>query len=309
MTLSELFPWIIFGFIVLVMLIIDLGIANRRPHEIKLKEAIVWSLVWIGLALLFNGGVYLYLGPQKALEFFTGWLIEKSLSVDNLFVFLLIFSFFKVETRYQHKVLFWGIIGALIMRAIFIAAGVSLVREFHWIMYVFGAFLIFTGGRMAFNPKKEIHPEKNPLLKLLRRFLPVLNRYEGGKFFTRIDGRAYATPLFVVLIVVETTDLIFAVDSIPAILAITLDPFIVFTSNVFAILGLRALYFALAGVIDRFRYLHYGLAAVLVFIGIKMVIEFFEIAIPTTIALAVVGSLLGIAVMASLFKPRAETGV
>jgi tellurite resistance protein TerC len=278
---------------------------HRKAHVVKIKEALIWSAVWITLALLFNLGIYFWRGEVAALEFLTGYLLEKSLSVDNLFVFLLIFSYFRVPALYQHKVLFWGILGALIMRAIFIAAGVTLITKFHWVIYVFGAFLIFTGIKMALQKGKEIHPEKNPVLKLFRRMMPVTGDYEGGKFFSKLEGRRTATPMFIVLLVVETTDVVFAVDSIPAILAITYDPFIVYTSNVLAILGLRALFFALAGIMQLFHYLHYGLSLILVFIGVKMLIaDIYKI--PITIALAVVAGILLFSVIASLMRPDAS---
>ena len=301
--LSGILHWVVFNIFVLAMLALDLGVFHRKAHEVKIKEALTWSTIWIALALVFNLGIYVWRGPQPALEFLTGYLIEKSLSVDNIFVFLLIFSYFRVDSLYQHKVLFWGILGALIMRAAFIAAGVTLIQKFHWVIYIFGAFLVLTGIRMALQKDKEIHPERNPVLKLFRRFAPVTERYVEGKFFVKIDGRTFATPLFIVVLVVETTDLIFAVDSIPAILAITLDPFIVYTSNVFAILGLRALYFALAGTMRLFYYLHYGLSTILVFIGIKMLLaDIYEI--PVGIALSAVASILVISVLASVVRPR-----
>jgi tellurite resistance protein TerC len=300
---GSVWKWVIFNAFVLAMLALDLGVFHRKAHAVKIKEALAWSAVWITLALLYNVGIYFWLGHQKALEFLTGYLIEKSLSVDNIFVFLLLFTYFRVAGEYQHEVLFWGILGALIMRAIFIAAGVTLIQRFEWVIYVFGAVLIFSGVKMAFEKEKEIHPERNPVLRLFRRLMPVTKEYEGGRFFVRRDKRWFATPLFVVLLVVETTDLIFAVDSIPAVLAITHDPFIVYTSNVFAILGLRALYFALAGVMDLFHFLHYGLSAILVFVGIKMVgSHFFRI--PIGVALSVVAGILIVSVIASLLAPR-----
>jgi tellurite resistance protein TerC len=261
--------------------------------------------MWIGLALLFNLGIYFFRGSELALSFLAGYLIEKSLSVDNLFVFLLIFSYFSVPPKYQHKVLFWGILGALIMRAIFIFAGIELIRRFHWIIYVFGPFLIFTAIRMLVKKEKEIHPEKNPALKLLRRLISVTHDYEDGRFFVRRSDGIWATPLFVVLVVVETTDLIFAVDSIPAILAVTSDPFIVYTSNVFAILGLRALFFALAGAMRLFRYLPYGVAAILAFVGVKMILsEIYRI--PIGIALGIIGGMLAVSMLASVFLPNGD---
>jgi len=300
---NQFLPWILFNVFVLAMLALDLGVFHRKAHEVKVKEALVWSAVWIALALLFNVGIYFWRGPERALEFFTGYLIEKSLSVDNIFVFLLIFSYFRVDALYQHKVLFWGILGALVMRAIFIAAGVTLIQQFHWVIYIFGAFLILTGIKMALQKGKEIHPERNPVLRLFRRLMPISDRYVEDKFFVRLNGRTFATPLFVVLLIVETTDLIFAVDSIPAILAITIDPFIVYTSNVFAILGLRALYFALAGVMRLFHYLHLGLSVILVFIGIKMLlVDIYKI--PIVVALSVVAGILVVSVVASVLRPR-----
>ncbi len=302
--MSEQFlPWVLFNVFVLAMLALDLGVFHRKAHEVKLKEALVESAIWIALALAFNAGVYFWRGPEHALEFLTGYLIEKSLSVDNIFVFLLIFSYFRVDARYQHKVLFWGIFGALIMRAIFIAAGVTLIQEFHWVIYIFGAFLVLTGIKMALQKDKEIHPERNPVLRLVRRLMPISDSFAESKFFVRLNGRRVATPLFVVLLIVETTDVIFAVDSIPAILAVTTDPFIVYTSNVFAILGLRALYFALAGVMRLFHYLHLGLSVILVFIGIKMLIaDIYKM--PAAIALTVVVAILAVAVVASVLSPR-----
>ncbi|HZX13884.1 MAG TPA: TerC family protein [Thermodesulfobacteriota bacterium] len=300
---NQILWWIVFNIFVLAMLTLDLGIFHRKAHEVKVKEALVWSFVWIGLALLFNVGVYFWQGPQTALEFLTGYLIEKSLSVDNIFVFLLIFSYFRVPALYQHKVLFWGILGALIMRAIFIVAGVALIQKFHWMIYIFGGLLILTGIKMALQKDMEIHPERNPVLRLFQRFIPVTKDYEDDKFFFKRSGRYFATPLFITLLIVETTDLIFAVDSIPAILAITTDPFIVYTSNVFAILGLRALYFALAGIMQLFHYLHYGLSAILVFVGIKMLLaDLYKI--PVGISLGVVAGFLLISVIASIIRPK-----
>jgi tellurite resistance protein TerC len=304
---SQVWVWIAFNAFVLVMLAIDLGIFHRQSHTVTLKEALVWSGVWITLALLFNLGVYAWYGPEPALAFLTGYLIEKALSVDNIFVFLLIFSYFKVPARYQHKVLFWGILGALVMRALFIFAGISLLQQLHWLIYVFGALLIFTGIKMVTEKDKEIHPEKNPALKLFRRFMPVTEDYQADHFFVKQAGHYAATPLFIVLLVVETTDLLFAVDSIPAILAITVDPLIVYTSNVFAILGLRALYFALAGVMGLFHYLHYGLSAILIFVGAKMLLaDIYKL--PVTVALGVVAGILLVAVIASLIRAHRREG-
>jgi tellurite resistance protein TerC len=284
------------------MLGLDLGVFHRRAHAVKFREALVWSLVWIALAATFAVVIYFWHGRTPSLEFVTGYVIELSLSVDNLFVFLLIFRFFQVPPPHQNKVLFWGILGALIMRAIFIVAGVGLIQRFHWIVYVFGAFLVYSGIKLFRQENAEIHPEKNPVLRLFRKWVPVTKDYEGNKFFVRRPG-LYATPLLVVLVVVETTDLLFAVDSIPAILAITRDAFIVYTSNVFAIMGLRSMYFALAGMMEMFRYLHYGLSVVLMFVGAKMLLShYYEI--PTVVALGAVAGVLVISVLASVVNPK-----
>ena len=295
--------WVVFTSIVLVMLALDLGVFHRRAHIIRLREAVVWSVVWIALSLLFNLGVYLYIGPQAGLDFLTAYLVEKSLSIDNIFVFLLIFSYFSVPAQFQHRVLFWGIIAALFMRAFFIAAGLTLIQRFEWIVFVFGAFLIFPGIRMAVRKEGEIHPERNPILKLFRRLFAVSNEYEGARFFVKKDKHWIATPLLIVMLVVETSDLIFAVDSIPAVLAITVDPFIVYTSNVFAILGLRALYFALAGIMELFHYLHYGLSAILIFVGVKMLLSHIY-DVPTALALGFIAATILISVVASILDPR-----
>jgi tellurite resistance protein TerC len=305
--------WIGFNLFVLAMLAIDLGVFHRKSHAVSGREALTWSLVWISLSLVFNAVIYFYwdrmmpessyTNREAALAFLTGYLIEKSLSVDNIFVFILIFSFFAVPARYQHRVLFWGILGALIMRGALIAVGAALLEQFHWIIYVFGAFLIFTGIRMAWHHEENVQPDKNPVVKFFRRFMPVTENFEQDKFFIRRAGKLFATPLFLILLVVESTDLIFAVDSIPAIFAVTQEPFIVYTSNVFAILGLRALYFLLADVMDKFEYLKYGLAAVLTFVGIKMVIvDFYKI--PTGASLGVVAGILTISILASLWRAR-----
>lgn len=287
------------------MLLIDLYVFNRKPHEIGIKEALYWTGIWIALALIFGVGVYIYMGTGTALDYYTGYLIEKSLSVDNIFVFLLVFSYFGVPAIYQHKVLFWGIFGALVMRFFFIFAGVALINQFHWIIYVFGAFLVFTGIRLALEKEKEIHPERNPILKLVRRMIPVTKEYHEEKFFVKKMGKWMATPMFIVLIVIETTDLIFAVDSIPAILAITTDEFIVYSSNAFAILGLRALYFALSGVMQLFHYLHYGLSLILVFVGVKMLmIDLYHI--PTPYALGFVVVTLTGSIIFSILYPQKE---
>ena len=284
------------------MLVLDLGVFHRRNHVVKFREALLWSAMWIALAAVFAVIVYFWHGRGSALEFVTGYVIELSLSVDNLFVFLLIFRYFQVPTVHQHKVLFWGILGALVMRAVFILAGVGLIRQFHWIIYVFGALLVYSGIKLFRQENVEIHPEKNPLLRLFRRWIPVTKDYQGAKFFVRRPG-LYATPLFIVLLVVETTDVLFAVDSIPAILAITLDAFIVYTSNVFAILGLRSMYFALAGMMELFHYLHYGLSLVLIFVGGKMLVSHYY-QIPTEIALGTVAGILIISVLASMVHPK-----
>lgn len=298
--------WGVFNVFVIAMLILDLRVFHRHAHEVKIREALLWSAFWIVLSLLFNVGIYLFEGSVVALEFFTGYIIEKSLSVDNLFVFLMIFSYFKVPAKYQHKVLFWGIVGALVMRAALIFVGVALINQFHWVLYIFGAFLVFTGVKMALQDETvEVHPERNLIVRIFKRIMPVTPGYHEGKFFVKVDGKLYATLLFIVILVVETTDLVFALDSIPAIFAITRDPFIVYTSNVFAILGLRALYFALAGLLDLFHYLKFGLSIVLAFIGVKMLIEgIYEM--PIGIALGVVAGVLSISILASILWPKKE---
>lgn len=288
--------WIIFNCFVLVMLALDLGVFHRKSHDVSVKEALTWTFVWICLALIFNVILFYWRGQQQALEFFTGYLVEKALSIDNIFVFIMIFSYFQIPTKFQHKVLFWGIIGALFMRVLFIFAGVALLERFHFTIYLFGALLIFTGYKMFNHSNSKIDPGKNPVLQLFKKLMPVTPNLVGSKFFTKIDGKRFATPLFLVLVLIETTDLIFAVDSIPAILAITQDHFIVYTSNVFAILGLRSLYFALAGIVHRFWLLSYGLAIVLVFVGTKMMlIDFYKIPIEASllfIAFIITGSIL-----------------
>jgi tellurite resistance protein TerC len=306
--MNQTWLWIVFNIFVLGMLAVDLGVFNRQAHVISLKEAARWTVVVVIAAAIFNFGIFRYQGTQPGLEFLTGYLIELALSVDNIFVFILIFSYFQVPRQYQHRVLFWGIFGALLMRGAMIGAGALLIERFEWIIYIFGAFLVVTGIRMATQDESDIEPEANPVLKLLRRFMPVSPSYDGQRFFTRqlIGGvtRRAATPLFVVLLLVETTDLIFAVDSIPAIFAVTRDPFLVYTSNVFAILGLRSMYFLLAGVIDKFHYLKLGLAVVLVFVGMKMLITYFHLHIPIVISLGVVIGVLGLSVVASLIFPQ-----
>ena len=300
---TPLLKWIFFNAFVLAMLALDLGVFHRKAHAVKVKEALIWSAVWIALALCYNAFVYWWRGPQAALEFFTGYLIEKSLSVDNIFVFVLVFSFFQVPDELQHRVLFWGILGALLMRAVLIVTGAALMVSFWWIIYIFGAFLIYTGLRMALQKEHDVHIENNPLVRAMRRIMPVADSYHGQRFFVRLNSRRMATPLFLTLVVIEFTDLIFAVDSIPAIFAVTQDPFIVYTSNVFAILGLRALYFALAGVVHKFHYLKIGLGIVLIFVGVKMLLAHTAYKIPTGISLVVIGLILAISVIASLARP------
>ena len=297
------FFWVAFNAFLLLMLVLDLFVFHRHSHIIKFREALGWTAFWIALAAAFAVLIYLWHGPAKTLEFVTGYVIEESMSVDNLFVFLLIFRYFKVPAQYQHKVLFWGIVGALGMRIVFIIAGVTLMRRFEWIIYLFGLFLIYAGAKLFRSEEMEVHPEHNPLLKLFRRRVRVTPDYEEGKFSVVRDGMRYFTPLAVVLLVVETTDVAFATDSIPAVLAITRDPFIVYTSNVFAILGLRSLYFALAGMMEVFHYLHYGLATVLIFVGAKMLLSHYY-PIPVGAALAVIAIVLGLSVAASLLFPK-----
>lgn len=301
---EQLWLWIGFNAFVLVMLALDLGVFHRKAHVVSFKESIAWTAVWIVLALLFNGGIWHFYGSQKALQFFTGYLIEKSLSVDNVFVFALLFSYFAVPSKYQHKVLFWGILGALIMRAAMIGAGAALIARFTWVIYVFGAFLILTGIKMILKREEEIHPERNPVVRWFKKLVPVTSNYREDHFFVKECGRVWATPLFVVLLLVELSDLIFAVDSIPAIFAVTTDPFIVYTSNVFAILGLRSLYFALAGVMNKFHYLKIGLGVVLAFVGVKMLLAHTAWKIPTLLSLGVVVVILTVSVVVSLLRPK-----
>jgi tellurite resistance protein TerC len=294
--------WILFNVFILAMLALDLGIVGRRGREITFREAIAWSALWMTLAFAFAVVVFFWHGRAPALQFVTGYIIEVSLSADNLFLFLLIFRYFNVPGEHQHKVLFWGILGALVVRGLFIAAGVGLIERFDWITYVFGALLVYSGLKFLRAGRQEIHPEKNPVLRLFRRVFSVTDEYHGDRFFVRRAG-LYATPLFIVLLVVETTDILFAVDSIPAVLAITLNAFIVYTSNVFAILGLRSMYFALAGMMDKFHYLHYGLSLVLVFVGLKMIGKHY-VDVPTEWTLAIVLGVLGISIAASVALPR-----
>lgn len=295
--------WVFFNLFIIAMLLVDILIFHRKDHEVKIREALAWSAVWIVLALLFCAGIYQYWGQEKAMTFLTGYVLEKSLSVDNLFVFLLIFTYFKVPASLQHNVLFWGILGALIMRALFIFTGIALLERFHWIVYVFGGLLIFTGFKLFSGGERQVEPEKNPIVKAFRKIMPVTPHYHGNKFFAHVNHKLYATPLLVVLIVIETTDVIFAMDSIPAILAISTNSFIVYTSNAFAILGLRALYFALSGLMKMFHYLNYGLGVILIFVGVKMVGEdFFKI--PVAVALGVIAVILAASIALSILRPE-----
>jgi tellurite resistance protein TerC len=297
--------WLGFFAFVAVMLALDLGVFHRKAHEVRTREALVWTGVWVALALLFDLGLYFWFGSRHALEFLTGYVIEKALSVDNLFVFLVVFSYFSVPPKLQHRVLLWGILGALVMRAVFIVAGAALLQRFHWVIYIFGAFLVVTGVRLLIQRDAEVHPERNLVLRVFRRVVPVVKEFRESHFLVREGGKWFATPLLMVLVVVEATDIVFAIDSIPAIFAVTSDPFIVFTSNIFAILGLRALYFALAAMMDRFRDLKIGLGLVLTFVGVKMVItDFYEI--PIGVSLLVVVGLLAGSIVTSLLKSRNE---
>jgi TerC family integral membrane protein len=302
---GEVALWVAFNAFVLGMLALDLGVFHRKSHAVGMREALIWSAVWIALALVFNVGVFLVRGGEAGLAFLTGYLVERALSIDNIFVFVLVFTYFQVPAQYQHRVLFWGILGALVMRALMIAAGVALIEQFHWVIYAFGAFLVFTGARLATGKEKEVHPERNPVVRLFRKVMPVAADDRSGGFFVRRAGAVMATPLFVVLLLIETSDLLFALDSIPAILAITTDPFVVYTSNVFAILGMRALYFAIAGLMTLFRYLNYGLSAVLVFVGLKMIgSDVYEV--PIAVSLGVIFLLLAASVAASLWASRRD---
>ncbi len=295
--------WVVFALLVGGVLALDLRLLHRKSREITIREALAWSGIWVILALAFNAGIYVWRGPQAASQFLTGYLIEKSLSLDNIFVFYLVLSHFRVQREYHHKVLFWGIIGALAMRIVFILAGIALIDRFEWIVYPFGAFLVFSGTRMFRKKEIGVNPERNLVLRLSRRLLPMTETFRAGHLFVRGDGRFLATPLFIVLLVVETTDIVFALDSIPAILAITADPFIVYTSNVFAILGLRALYFVLAGMMGRFEYLHYGLGAMLVFVGIKMTLSHI-VPVPLPVTLAAIVLILSLSILVSLQKTK-----
>ena len=301
---TPIYFWVIFLAIVVGLLAFDLGVLNRKDHEISAKESLTLYAGYVIVAALFGVWVWFSRGAESGLEFFTGYLIELCLSVDNVFVFIVIFQYFRVEPRYQHRVLFWGIIGAVVMRAIFIFAGVSLINKFHWIIYVFGAFLIYTGIKLA-APKKEdgFDPEKNPAVKLARRVMPVTDRFEGGNFFTRVGGKLHATPMFLVLLIVETTDVMFALDSIPAVIAITRNEFIIFTSNIFAILGLRSLYFAVSGVMKLFRFINIGLSVILVFVGCKMLATYFSFHVPIGWSLSIIATVLAASILASVLIP------
>ena len=299
--------WLAFTAFVVGLLLLDLLVFNRKAHEIKLREALGWSVFWVALSLAFNVAVYRTMGHDAGIQWLTGYLVEKALSVDNLFVFLLIFNYFKVPGQYQHRILFWGVLGALVLRAVFILVGGALLARFHFLVYPLGAFLVYTGVKMGLSgDSPDVDPENNPVVRFLSRRLPITRHMEGGKFFVRKDGLRFATPLFVVLVMVETTDVVFAADSIPAILAITQDTFIVFTSNVFALLGLRAMYFALASLMRLFHYLHYGLSLILVFIGAKILLAS-VLEIPMPVALGTVGGLLLLSVLASIIWPKRAT--
>lgn len=299
------FAWIVFGIVVLVMLVLDLGVFHRKAHVVRFREAAIWSAVWVGLALSFNLLVLVRFGVERGLEFFQAWLVEKALSVDNIFVFLAIFAYFSVSPRVQHRILFWGIFGALLTRGAFIWVGASLLQSFHFVLYIFGVFLILTAGRLLVGDEAEVNPDKNPVFRLFRRFVPLASDYEGTAFLVRRDGRWMATPLLLVLAVVEATDVVFAVDSIPAVFGITQDVFIVYTSNIFAILGLRAMSFMVASVILKLRYLKAGLSLVLAFVGVKMLIEAY-VHVPELLSLGIVVTLLLGSAAASLLHPEPE---
>jgi len=300
---NETLLFILFNIFILCLLFLDLGVIHRKAHSVGVREAAIWSAVWVSLSLIFNGGIFYFVGQTAGLEFLAGYLIEKALSVDNIFVFLIIFSYFGVPPVYQHKVLFWGVLGALIMRSVFIALGATLIARFDWILYIFGGILVLSGWKMMFQQGVTVHPDKNIFIRLARRFFPVTAGYDSPRFFERRGGKLFITPLLLVLITVETTDVVFAVDSIPAVFGVTRDPFIVYSSNVFAILGLRALYFLLAGMMNSFAYLSHGLALVLIFIGAKMLTEGL-IHIPIGISLLVVVGILSIAIGVSLIHSR-----
>ena len=291
--------WLGFALLMAIMFALDLGVFNRKSHEIGFREALVWTLVWVSLALAFNAGIYLYLGPAKALEFFTGYVIEESLSVDNLFVFIMIFSYFHIPRSHQPKILKWGILGALAMRALFILIGIGLIERFHWMVYLFGGILVVTGIKMAFGGGNHIEPEKNLMVRLVRKFVPITKRIHGDRFYVSRQGVRAATPLFLALVVVESSDVIFAVDSIPAVLAVTRDPFIVYTSNVFAIMGLRSLYYLLANVMGMFVFLKLGISFILAFVGAKMLLSDIY-PIPVHVSLAVIVGALAVSIITSV---------
>jgi len=297
--------WVGFNVFVLAMLALDLGLFHRKEHVVSPKEASIWTLVWIALSLTFCGGIWYFAGRTSALQWVTAYVVEYALSVDNLFVFLMVFSYFRVAPELQHRVLFWGILGAFVMRAGLIIAGAALVQRFHWLIYLFGAFLVFTAVKMLFSKDEEIDPEQQGIVKFARRALPVARQGEGSRFFLREDGRMKVTPLFIVLLVVEATDLLFALDSIPAVLGISQDAFIIYTSNVCAILGLRSLFFVVASLMEKFHLLKLGLSAILAFVGVKMLITFFDIHVPIGISLGVIGGILLLAILASLVWPKA----
>lgn len=303
---NEILLFVLFNLFIVAMLVLDLGVFHRKAHAVTIREAVVWSIVWLVLALVFNAGVFIVAGRTPGLEFFAGYLIERALSFDNIFVFLIILSYFGVPPHLQHRVLFWGIIGALITRSAFIAAGAALISRFDWILYVFGAILIYSGAKMMFEKGTEVHPERNVIIRFAQKILPFTNNYGSGTFTVRNAGTLLFTPLLLVILAVETTDIIFAVDSIPAVFGVTRDPFIAYSSNIFAILGLRATYFLLSGVMDSFYYLTHGLSLVLVFIGVKMLLGVF-IHIPIAVSLAVVIAILAIAVVASIMRNRRQT--
>ncbi len=303
LAVHSVWEWVAFLAIIGFMLVLDLGVFHKKSHKVSIKESLAWTGVWISLAMLFNAWVYYKMGPQKGIEFFTGYIIEKALSVDNIFVISLIFTYFRVPSQYQHRVLFWGVLGALFFRIIFIYAGVALISKFNWMIYVFGVFLVYTGIKMLKDEEKHVEVEANPMIVFVKRFWKISPNFDGENFRTTINGVKHFTPLFLVLVMIETTDIIFAVDSIPAILAITPDPYIVFTSNVFAILGLRSLYFALNGIMEMFEYINYALSGILVFVGIKMIVAGWY-HIPTIISISVILGLLVGSVVASIYFPR-----
>ena len=305
MNWHSLLPWILFNGAVIALLWADLSLLRKQSHEIKIREALLQTLFWVSLAVVFGIGVYFVKGKQLALEFFTGYILEESLSIDNLFVFILVFEFFHIPSRLYHRVLFWGILGALVMRAIFILTGIWLIERFAWLIYVFGAFLVYTGIKLVFSHGNELKPDDNPILKLIRKFFPVSTNVEDDRFMFKSAGRTHLTPAFICLIFINIIDLVFAMDSIPAVMAISRDPFIVYTSNIFAILGLRALFFAIAGLMKMFEYLNYGLSAVLVFIGGKMLASHYY-HIPIGISLGVVAGLIGVSILVSLLHKTPE---